>query len=93
MAKITESRAHAPFLISLIRDIKHKNLTNTYVLMVRLSVFVKTQYVIEMTLGSALFEPVRDTYSVKDVHGNLLGYAKKRTELSIIKRQRKSAFS
>ena len=39
--------------------------------------FDKTQYVIEMTLGSSFFEPVRDTYSVKDAYGNLLGYAKK----------------
>jgi hypothetical protein len=39
--------------------------------------FDKTQYVIEMKLGSAFLEPVRDTYNVKDAYGNLLGYVKK----------------
>ncbi len=43
----------------------------------RLSMFDKTEYVIEMKLGSAFLEPVRDTYNVKDAYGNLLGYAKK----------------
>jgi len=43
----------------------------------RLSMFDKTQYVIEMTTGSRLVPFSRDTYSVKDTHGNLLCYAKK----------------
>ena len=43
----------------------------------RLSMFDKTQYVIEMTMGSRLVPFSRDTYSVKDTHGNLLCYAKK----------------
>jgi len=39
--------------------------------------FDRTQYVIEMTLGGRLVPFSRDTYSVMDTHGNLLGYAKK----------------
>ncbi len=39
--------------------------------------FSKTQYVIEMKLGSAFFGPARDAYNVKDAYGNLLGYVKR----------------
>jgi len=42
-----------------------------------LNMFHKTQYVIEMTLGGRLVPLSKDTYSIKDTHGNLLGYAKK----------------
>ena len=36
----------------------------------RMSMFDKTQYIIEQKLVA-----IRDTYGVKDVNGNLLGYA------------------
>jgi len=39
--------------------------------------FDRAQYVIEMTLVGRLVPFSRDTYSVMDTHGNLLGYAKK----------------
>jgi uncharacterized protein YxjI len=43
----------------------------------RLSMFDKIQYVIEMTLRDRFVPFSRDTYSIRDKQGNLLGYAKK----------------
>ena len=43
--------------------------------MIRL--FAKKQYIIDMKLASAILEPLRDVYNVKDEYGNLLGYFKK----------------